>query len=109
MSKSLDDIQKEVDDWIGQFEVGYFEPLCQMACLTEEVGEVARIFNHMYGQKKKKETENLVELEEELGDVLYSVICMANHHKINLTQAFNKKMDKINSRDMKRWKLKDNK
>lgn len=109
MKKDLAEIQKEVDDWAQQFDKPYFSPLSMMAAMTEEVGEVARVMNNLYGDKKKKDTEGALHLEEELGDLLFSLVCMANANSIDLDKAFDKKLDKINSRDINRWKHKEDK
>ena len=106
MDKTLKQVQKEVDDWANQFEEPYFPPLSQMAALTEEVGEVARVMNRMYGPKKAKKEEALIDLEEELGDLVFSIACMANAQGIDLTKAFGRKMDKSYKRDMDRFKKK---
>lgn len=98
--------QKEVDDWASQFAKPYFEPLSRMAAMTEEVGEVARVINNMYGDKKKKDDENEKHLEEELGDLLFTLTCMANAEGIDLTKAFERKMDKVTKRDSNRWEKK---
>jgi len=103
---SLKKNQKEVDNWIGQYKVGYFKPLEILARLTEEVGEVARELNHMFGPKKKKPTEDTAELEMELADVIYTVICLANSQKIDLDKAWKRMMAKYNSRDKDRWEKK---
>jgi NTP pyrophosphatase (non-canonical NTP hydrolase) len=105
---TLSQIQKEVDDWANQFTKPYFEPLSRMAAMTEEVGEVARVINNMYGDKKKKEDENEKHLEEELGDLLFTLVCMANAEGINLTDACERKMDKVLKRDNNRWERKSN-
>jgi NTP pyrophosphatase (non-canonical NTP hydrolase) len=103
---ALKKIQKEVDNWIGQYKLGYFKPLEILARLTEEVGEVARELNHMFGPKKKKNTEAKADLEEELGDVIYTVVCMANSLGLDLDRAIKKVMKKINTRDKNRWEKK---
>ena len=103
---SLKKNQKEVDNWISQYKVGYFKPLEILAGLTEEVGEVARELNHMFGPKKKKPTEDKADLELELADVLWAVICLANSQGIDLDEAWKKMMNKFNSRDKDRWKKK---
>jgi len=106
-SKSITEIQKEIDDWVNQFETPYFAPLSQMAALTEEVGEVARVMNRLYGNKKAKDAvEEKKNLEEELGDLLFSLACMANAEKIDLNVAYERKMDKILKRDNNRWERK---
>jgi NTP pyrophosphatase (non-canonical NTP hydrolase) len=103
---SLKQNQKEVDDWIGQYKLGYFKPLEILARLTEEVGEVARELNHMFGPKKKKPGEVEAHLEEELADVIYTVVCLANSQKIDLDKAWKRMMAKYNFRDKDRWEKK---
>lgn len=103
MDINIISMQKEVDNWANQFDKPYFSPLSRMAALTEEVGELARIVNRMYGDKPKKDTENIVNLEEELGDILFSLICMANAENIDLEQAWVRKLEKINIRDNSRF------
>ncbi|PPJ71626.1 nucleotide pyrophosphohydrolase, partial [Staphylococcus haemolyticus] len=76
--RSLYSMQQEVDEDIQQFKVGYFSPLAQMARLTEEVGELAREVNHTYGEKSKKASEPVNSVAEELGDVLFVTMIMAN-------------------------------
>ncbi len=99
-------IQKEVDDWVGQYKLGYFKPFENLARLTEEVGEVAREINHQFGPKKKKVTEDKGDLEEELGDIIYTIVCLANSLNIDLDRAFKKVMKKVYSRDRDRWEKK---
>ncbi|APH04623.1 nucleotide pyrophosphohydrolase [Bacillus weihaiensis] len=101
--KTMNDLQKEVDEYIGQFKEGYFSPLAMMARITEEVGELAREINHTYGEKPKKASEGEKKLEEELGDVLFVIICLANSLNIDLEQAHNLVMNKFNTRDKDRW------
>lgn len=96
-------MQKIVDDYIGQFKVGYFSPLASMARLTEEVGELAREINHYHGEKQKKKSEEEKEISEELADVLFMVITMANPLDIDLTEAFQKTMQKFQTRDKNRF------
>lgn len=102
-AKTMKDMQKEVDAYIGQFKEGYFSPLAMMARLTEEMGELAREVNHYYGEKPKKTTETERSIEEELGDVLFVMICMANSLNIDLETAHNIVMEKFNTRDKNRW------
>ncbi|MGX7419242.1 nucleotide pyrophosphohydrolase [Carnobacterium gallinarum] len=102
-------MQQEVDTYIGQFKVGYFSPLGQMARLTEEVGELAREVNHQYGEKSKKSTETTKEVSEELGDVLFVVLSMANSLDIDMTEAFDQVMGKFNQRDKFRFERNDEK
>ncbi|WP_176524613.1 nucleotide pyrophosphohydrolase [Bacillus sp. AFS018417] len=101
--KTMKDMQKEVDAYISQFKEGYFSPLAMLARLTEEVGELAREINHYYGEKPKKSTEKERTIEEELGDVLFVMICMANSLNIDLEAAHNIVMEKFNTRDKDRW------
>lgn len=105
--KTMKIMQQEVDDYIQQFKTGYFSPLGQMARLTEEVGELAREVNHHYGEKTKKDSEKPKTIEEELGDVLFVTIIMANSLGIDLTKAFNRNMAKFNQRDRFRFERKD--
>jgi NTP pyrophosphatase (non-canonical NTP hydrolase) len=104
--KTFSQVQNEVDEWANQFTEPYFPPLSRMACMTEEVGEVARVINRMYGSKKQKDDESIKNLEEELGDLLFTLVCMANAEGINLTQAYERKMDKVLKRDSNRWERK---
>ncbi|SFF05648.1 NTP pyrophosphatase, house-cleaning of non-canonical NTPs [Paenibacillus catalpae] len=105
--KSLADIQREVDAYIGQFKEGYFSPLALMARMSEEVGELAREVNHYYGEKPKKPNEEENSIEMELGDILFILSCFANSLNIDLTEAHNKVMNKFNTRDANRWTRKN--
>lgn len=105
--KTISDMQKEVDQYIGQFKEGYFSPLAMMARMTEELGELAREVNHHYGEKPKKTTEDDSTIEEELGDLLFVITCFANQQNIRLEDAHNRVMKKFNSRDKDRWTRKD--
>ena len=100
-------MQEEVDTYIQQFKAGYFSPLSQMARLTEEVGELAREVNHTYGEKPKKTTEAENSVAEELGDVLFVTLIMANSLGIDLTDIFEKNMAKFNQRDRYRFERVD--
>lgn len=91
--------QKEVDDWIKAHGVRYFNELTNMAQLTEEVGEVARIIARRYGEQSEKESDKDKDLGEELADVMFVVLCLANQTGINLQDAFDKKMDLKAKRD----------
>lgn len=102
-SKTMQDLQKEVDEYISQFKEGYFSPLAMLARLTEELGELAREVNHYYGEKPKKETETEKEIEEELGDLLFVLICMANSLNVDLEKAHDLVMNKFRTRDQNRW------
>ncbi|HAR1446491.1 nucleotide pyrophosphohydrolase [Enterococcus faecium] len=105
--RSLYSMQQEVDEYIQQFKVEYFSPLAQMARLTEEVGELAREVNHTYGEKSKKASELVNSVAEELGDVLFVTMIMANSLNIDLTEVFEKNMEKFNQRDHNRFERKD--
>lgn len=107
--KSMKQLQKEVDDYIGQFKEGYFTPMEMMARMTEELGELSREVMHEYGPKKKKSNEQKNTIEEEMGDVLFVLICMANSMDIDLTQAHDRIMEKFNIRDKDRWTRKEEK
>ena len=100
---SLQEAQARVDAWIAQFEEGYFHPLTNMARLSEEVGELAREVNHRFGQKTKKKEEAEGDLGMEMADILFVLICMANREGIDLQQAFERMMAKVESRDKDRW------
>ena len=105
--RSLQSMQEEVDTYFQQFKAGYFSPLSQMARLTEEVGELAREVNHTYGEKPKKTTEAENSVAEELGDVLFVTLIMANSLGIDLTDIFEKNMAKFNQRDRYRFERVD--
>jgi len=100
--KSIMDIknaQKAVDDWIKEHGVRYFNELTNMAQLTEEVGEVARIIARRYGEQSEKESDKQKDLGEELADVVFVVLCLANQTGIDLEEAFQKKLDIKTKRD----------
>lgn len=100
------DAQKQVDDWVQGYKVPYWPIMDNLAHLTEEVGEVARALNHQFGSKPKKDTEAQQHLDEELADVLFTVICIANSQNINLDDAFAKVMNKCYTRDKDRFERK---
>lgn len=104
---SLAEAQARVDRWISRFEEGYFHPLTNLARLTEEVGELAREINHRFGEKTKKRDEPEGDMAMELADILFVVICLANREGIDLQQAFDRMMDKVDRRDTSRWTLKE--
>ncbi|MBV7507119.1 nucleotide pyrophosphohydrolase [Bacillus sp. sid0103] len=101
--KTMKDLQQEVDLYISQFKEGYFSPLAMLARLTEELGEFAREINHYYGEKPKKTSETEKAIEEELGDLLFVLICFANSLNISLEDAHDYVMAKFNTRDKDRW------
>lgn len=96
--------QETVDNWIKTHGVRYFSELTNMAILTEEVGEVARIISREYGEQSKKENESNLNLSGELADVLFVVICLANQTGIDLTEALEKNLEKKTERDSQRHK-----
>ncbi len=99
-------IQKQVDEWVKQYKIGYFKPLEILARLMEEVGELAREINHSFGPKKKKATEKNKEIGDEIGDIIFTLTCLANSLRIDLDKSFKKVMDKVYKRDKDRWKKK---
>ncbi len=94
--------QQQVDNWIKQFGVRYFSELTNMAMLTEEVGEVARIIARRYGEQSEKESDKQKDLGDEMADVLFVLICLANQTGINLEDALKKNLDKKTNRDSER-------
>ena len=98
---TLKQAQEIVDQWIKQYGVRYYNELTNMALLTEEVGEVARIMARLYGEQSAKPGENL-DLADELADVLFVLICIANQTGIDLTQALKKNLEKKTQRDKTR-------
>jgi NTP pyrophosphatase (non-canonical NTP hydrolase) len=101
---TLDEAQSNVDHWINTTGVRYFNELTNMAILTEEVGEVARIISRKYGEQSFKESDKDKDLGDELADVLFVVICLANQTGINLTEALQKNLQKKSIRDADRHK-----
>ena len=99
----IKDWQQQVDDWISQFEEGYWQPSSMMLRLTEEVGELAREVNHLYGQKPKKPDEPEGDLGLEMADILFIIVCMANSLQIDLEDAFSRMMEKYRLLDSNRW------
>ncbi len=98
---TLKDLQKEVDNWIKEYGVRYFNELTNMACLTEEVGEMARIIARKYGEQSFKEGEKS-NLGDEIADVLWVLTCIANQTGIDLTEEIKKNIDKKTKRDKNR-------
>ena len=103
---ALKEIQKEVDDWINQYKIGYWKPHEILCRLTEETGELAREINHIYGPKKKKSTEETKELSDEIADIFFTVTCLANSLNLDLDKAFNRVMDKCYGKDKNRYEKK---
>ena len=103
----LDELQKKVDAWIKKYGVRYFDELTNMAILTEEVGEVARIIARRYGEQSEKESDQSKDLADELADVLWVLTCIANQTGINLEEAIKRNFEKKTLRDTNRHKNND--
>ncbi len=101
---TLKEAQKAVDDWIKEYGVRYFDELTNTAMLMEEVGEVARIMARRYGEQSEKESDKNKDLGDELADVLFILICLANQTGIDLEEAVRKNLDKKTQRDHSRHK-----
>jgi len=101
---TIEEAQKAVDEWIKTNGVRYFSELTNMAILTEEVGEVARIMSRKYGDQSFKKSDLEVDLADELADVLWVLICLANQTNVDLTRALVKNLDKKTKRDHQRHK-----
>lgn len=101
---TLDEAQKQVDEWINSYGIQYFSELTNMAILSEEVGEVARIIARTYGEQSFKESDKNNDLGDEMADVLWVLICLANQTGVNLTEAFEKNLRKKTERDKNRHK-----
>ncbi|MFN3850868.1 MAG: nucleotide pyrophosphohydrolase [Spirosomataceae bacterium] len=99
---TIEQAQQEVDNWIKTIGVRYFNELTNMAMLTEEVGEVARIIARRYGEQSEKESDKAKDLGDEMADVLFVLICLANQTGINLTEALKRNLDKKTNRDKDR-------
>lgn len=99
---TIQEVQKQVDDWIKQYGVRYFNELTNTAMLMEEVGEVARIMARRYGEQSEKESDKQKDLGDEMADVLFVLICLANQTGINLEEALKKNLDKKTNRDSQR-------
>lgn len=97
------DAQKRLDDWAQLHAEPYWPPLSEFAALAEEVGELGRLLNHMYGSKPKKTSEAEQEVGGEVMDVIVAAMCLANYHKIDLDAEFEKKMEKCYGRDKDRF------
>ena len=99
---TIQEAQKNVDEWINTTGVRYFDELTNMALLTEEVGEVARIIARRYGEQSEKESDRNHDLGDELADVLWVLMCLANQTGVDMTEAFRKNLEKKNLRDKDR-------
>lgn len=101
---TLQESQQLVDKWIKEHGVRYFSELTNMAILTEEVGEVARIIARRYGEQSEKESDRNADLADEMADVLWVLLCLANQCDVNLTEALEKNLEKKTNRDRDRHK-----
>lgn len=99
---TIEEAQKIVDDWINEYGVRYFNELTNMAILTEEVGEVARIISRRYGEQSEKGSDKNKDLADEMADVLFVLICIANQTGIDLQVALQKNLEKKTKRDATR-------
>jgi NTP pyrophosphatase (non-canonical NTP hydrolase) len=99
---TLHEAQQQVDEWIKSHGVRYFNELTNMAMLTEEVGEVARIMARRYGEQSEKESDKNKDLGDEMADVLWVLICLANQTGVDLTKAFQQNLEKKTIRDKDR-------
>jgi NTP pyrophosphatase (non-canonical NTP hydrolase) len=99
---TIQEAQNQVDNWIKTIGVRYFNELTNMAMLTEEVGEVARIIARRYGEQSEKESDKNKDLGDEMADVLFVLICLANQTGVNLTEALQKNLEKKSIRDAQR-------
>jgi NTP pyrophosphatase (non-canonical NTP hydrolase) len=102
MEITISDAQKQVDDWIRTTGVRYFNELTNMSILMEEVGELARIMARTYGEQSFKETDKNRDIADEMADVLWVLVCLANQTGVNLSEAFNRNLQKKNKRDDER-------
>lgn len=101
--KTLSELQKQVDNWIAKYGGGYWNPLSMLAALIEESGELAREINYQQGYKPKKSNERKHNIKEELADVLFALICIANYFEIDLEAELKKTLQKFTKRDGKRF------
>lgn len=99
---SIADAQRQVDEWIKKYGVRYFGELTNMAILTEEVGELARVISRTYGEQSFKKSDKEYNLADEMADVLWVLICLANQTGVDLTAAFEQNMNKKTQRDAER-------
>ena len=100
---SFRDAQTDVDAWISQFKEGYWQPLSMLARITEETGELAREINHRFGEKPKKPGEPEQDIGEEISDIIFVLLSLANSLEIDMDQAWQRMMEKYRTRDKDRW------
>lgn len=100
---TIEEMQRLVDDWIKNIGGGYFSELTNMVLLTEETGELARVISRVYGEQKAKPGDLRKSLAEELADVMWVTVCLANQTGVDLTEAFKASLQKKSTRDAKRF------
>ncbi len=103
--KTIDEFQADVDAWIQAVGGGYWSPHANLARIAEEVGELARLINHLYGPKPKKASETSQELGEELADIVFAIICLANSQAIDLGTSLQQVIEKVWDRDRNRYRM----
>ncbi|MCY0876624.1 MAG: nucleotide pyrophosphohydrolase [Firmicutes bacterium] len=103
MELTIQQMQQDVDRYIGQFREGYFAPMTLVVRLTEELGELAREINHHFGEKPKRPDEPNGDIALELGDMMFVITCLANTLDIDLADAHQRVMEKFDTRDRTRW------
>jgi len=103
---SLREMQIEVDNWVQQFDPAYWPPLSIMAQISEETGELARNLNNMYGGRVKKQADSIKDLGEEICDIMFALICLANSHNIDLDKVWKETISRRCKRDENRYKKK---
>lgn len=104
---TIQEAQAKIDQWIQEYGVRYFDEMTNMAILVEEVGEVARIMSRRYGEQSEKESDKNKDLGDEMADVLFVLICMANQTGVDLEKALEKNLEKKTNRDHSRHKEND--
>lgn len=102
----MNDMQRATDEWASQWKDKYWRPHEILARLMEEVGELSREINHRWGPKKKKATEDMCEMEEEIGDILFTIACLTNSLGMDMDECFTKAMKKYTERDASRFEKK---
>lgn len=104
---TLNEMQQQVDDWIHEYGVRYFSEINNMCCLTEEVGELARVMVRKYGEQSSKKSDLEHDIADEMADVLWVLTCLANQTGVNLQEAFTRNIEKKTKRDSERHKNND--
>ena len=101
---ALEEVQREADEWIRKHTPGYFQPLMMLARLTEELGELSRAVSHHHGEKRPKPGEDKGNVQDEIGDLLFVLVCLANSQGISMDEAWKGLLRKLYERDAARWK-----